>query len=109
MIAAIRWTGNRHKAIDRLRDPSVLGRLWQDARSEILCGLCVSVALLSVVSAGAGASHLYEGARLIIGDGSPAIEQGAILVERGVIAQVGRRDAVKAPAAFGVSICPARR
>ena len=41
---------------------------------------------------------LYEGARLIIGDGSPAIEQGAILVERGVIAEVGSVAAVKAPA-----------
>jgi imidazolonepropionase-like amidohydrolase len=40
---------------------------------------------------------LYEGARLIIGDLSPAIEQGAILVERGVIAEVGPRDAVKIP------------
>jgi imidazolonepropionase-like amidohydrolase len=41
---------------------------------------------------------LYEGARIIIGDGSPAIEQGAILVEGGRIVQAGARDAVTIPA-----------
>lgn len=63
-----------------------------------LC-LCVSVALLSAsLQAQAQApATLYEGARLIIGDGSPAIEQGAILVARGVIVEVGSRDAVKIP------------
>ena len=61
-----------------------------------LC-LCVSVALLSVCLHAQAPATLYEGARLIIGDGSPAIEQGAILVERGVIAQVGRRDAMEIP------------
>ena len=61
-----------------------------------LC-LCVSVALLSASLNAQAPATLYEGARLIIGDGSPAIEQGAILVERGVIAQVGRRDAVEIP------------
>ncbi len=59
--------------------------------------LCVSVALLSASLNAQSPATLYDGARLIIGDGSPPIEQGAILVERGVIAQVGRRDAVKVP------------
>jgi imidazolonepropionase-like amidohydrolase len=43
-------------------------------------------------------SVLYEGARIIAGDGSPAIEQGALLVEKGVIAQIGRSNEVKPPA-----------
>jgi imidazolonepropionase-like amidohydrolase len=40
---------------------------------------------------------VYEGARLIIGDESPAIENGSLVVENGHIAAIGRRDAVKAP------------
>lgn len=62
-----------------------------------LC-LCVSVALWSASLQTPPAATLYHGARIIVGDGSPAIEQGAILVEGGVIAQAGSLDAVKAPA-----------
>jgi len=61
-----------------------------------LC-LGVSVALLSVSLQAQAPATLYEGARIIIGDGSPAIEQGTILVEGGVITQVGPRDAVTIP------------
>ncbi len=56
------------------------------------------MALLSVSLQAQALATLYEGARLIIGDGSPAIEQGAILVDHGVIAEVGSVAAVKAPA-----------
>ena len=41
---------------------------------------------------------LFEGARLILGDRQPAIEDGAFLVEAGRFAAVGRRGAVAAPA-----------
>jgi imidazolonepropionase-like amidohydrolase len=41
---------------------------------------------------------LYEGARLIVGDGSPAIEKSALLVENGRITASGRQGEVKAPA-----------
>ena len=41
---------------------------------------------------------LYENARLIPGDGSPAIERSALLVEGGRIARVGRAGALAAPA-----------
>jgi imidazolonepropionase-like amidohydrolase len=41
---------------------------------------------------------IYEGARLIPGDGSPAVEQGALLVDKGVIAQIGRTIEVTPPA-----------
>jgi len=40
---------------------------------------------------------LYEGARLIIGDQSPVIENGAFAVQSGRITAVGRKGSVKAP------------
>jgi imidazolonepropionase-like amidohydrolase len=40
---------------------------------------------------------LYEGARLIIGDGSAAIESGAFVVQNGRITAVGRKGAIAAP------------
>ena len=40
---------------------------------------------------------LYEGARLIPGDGKPAIDRSALLVENGTITRVGRQGDVKAP------------
>ena len=43
-------------------------------------------------------SVLYEGARLVTGDGTPAIEQGSLLIDNGVIAQIGRVNEVKSPA-----------
>ena len=45
-----------------------------------------------------GQTTLYEGARLIPGDGTPAIEQSAFIVENGTITRVGRVGEVKAPA-----------
>ena len=41
---------------------------------------------------------IYEGGRLIIGDGSAPIEGGALVVQYGHIAAIGRQGAVKAPA-----------
>jgi hypothetical protein len=41
---------------------------------------------------------VYEGARLIVGDGSPAIEGGSFVVQDGRITAVGRKGAVTAPA-----------
>jgi imidazolonepropionase-like amidohydrolase len=40
---------------------------------------------------------LYEGERLIIGDQSPAIESGALLIQNGRITAVGQKGSVKAP------------
>src|SRR5882672_166950 len=40
---------------------------------------------------------LYEGARLIPGDGTPAVERSAFLVENGTITRVGRQGDLKAP------------
>ena len=50
------------------------------------------------VLAQAPSATLFEGARLISGDSSPAIESSAILVERGLITRVGRKGEVNAPA-----------
>jgi imidazolonepropionase-like amidohydrolase len=41
---------------------------------------------------------LFEGARLIIGDGSPPIENSAFLVENGKFTQVGKKGEIKLPA-----------
>ena len=46
----------------------------------------------------AGNAVLYEGARLIIGDSSAPIENGAFVVENGRITAIGVRGAIKAPA-----------
>ena len=45
----------------------------------------------------ASVAVLYEGARLIAGDGSAPIEDSAFLVENGTITKVGRKGEVTAP------------
>ena len=51
----------------------------------------------SAVFAQAGVTA-YEGARIIVGDGTPAIDNGTIVVNGGRIEQVGPASAVKVPA-----------
>jgi imidazolonepropionase-like amidohydrolase len=41
---------------------------------------------------------LFEGARAIPGDGSPAIDDAALLVEGGIITRIGRKGDIAAPA-----------
>ena len=43
-------------------------------------------------------AQLYEGARLISGDGGAAVASSAFVVERGVITRVGKKGEVTAPA-----------
>src|SRR5262245_17027811 len=66
-----------------------------------LAAIAVAVAVLAPDLAArqshAGATFL-DGARLIVGDGSPPIERGALVVENGRLAAVGRVGTVKAPA-----------
>ena len=58
----------------------------------------VWVALAALpLAQGTGSTVLFEGARLIPGDASPAIERGAILVEGGRILAVGVAGSVTAP------------
>src|SRR5437588_405086 len=47
--------------------------------------------------AAAPAQTLLEGARIIPGDGSAAIESGALLVERGTITRIGRKGEIALP------------
>jgi imidazolonepropionase-like amidohydrolase len=63
----------------------------------------VAAAVLIAACAGQDAAEapasatLYEGARIIIGDGSAPIEDGAFVVENGRFVQVGARADVEAP------------
>lgn len=61
-----------------------------------LAGLTLLLAV--AVSAQAPPAVLFEGARLIMGDQTPPIEAGAILVRDGVIAAAGPRGSVAVPA-----------
>jgi imidazolonepropionase-like amidohydrolase len=55
-------------------------------------------AALSLVTLAQGTVTVFEGARVIVGDGRAAIENATIVVNAGKIAQVGRAADVKAPA-----------
>ena len=63
-------------------------------------GLVACVATIAVHSQTPPASNavIYEGARLILGDASAPIENGAFVVQNGRFIAVGRRGAVSAPA-----------
>ena len=76
-------------------------------------GMRVSLALLAVVacaggstgcagdspesSAPASSAIVYDGVRLIDGTGMPAIESARLVVDEGVVTEVGTRDAVESP------------
>src|SRR5437667_8426225 len=57
----------------------------------------VSLCVLLIAQTRSGAVA-YEGARLIVGDGSPPIEDGAFVVRDGRISAIGRKRDVKVPA-----------
>jgi imidazolonepropionase-like amidohydrolase len=67
----------------------------------IVAGLIVVASGLVGVSAQRpslpGRVTLYEGARLIVGDGAAPIENSAFLVERNRFVQVGRKGAIQTP------------
>ena len=60
-------------------------------------GAVLLVAMLATQPA-AAQTVLFEGARVIPGDGSPAIEDAALLVERGTITRIGRKGDIALPA-----------
>jgi imidazolonepropionase-like amidohydrolase len=63
--------------------------------------LSVAVALFAAVGLAAPASAqnlVFEGARVIVGDGSAPMENATVVVEKGKITQVGPAASVKAPA-----------
>jgi imidazolonepropionase-like amidohydrolase len=57
-----------------------------------------SIALYSQTRPATGGAVVYEGARLIVGDATAPIENGALVVQNGRFTAVGRRGAVPAPA-----------
>ncbi len=62
-----------------------------------LCGLLVAAQFMApAYSQPTPEAVLYEGARLIPGDGSAAIDDSAFLVERGVITRIGRKGGLSA-------------
>jgi imidazolonepropionase-like amidohydrolase len=65
-----------------------------------LLACCVVTGTIAVrsQSRGPAATVVYDGARLIIGDGSAPIESAALVVQNGRIAAVGRKETVTAPA-----------
>jgi imidazolonepropionase-like amidohydrolase len=70
------------------------------ALAALFAGLAITIAATrpaAQVPPPAG-TVLYEGARLIPGDGKPAIERAAFLVENGTITRVGRAGDLKPPA-----------
>jgi imidazolonepropionase-like amidohydrolase len=60
--------------------------------------LCCALLLALVARAASAQTTIYEGARLIPGDGKPAIERSAFVVENGTITRAGRQGDIKAPA-----------
>jgi imidazolonepropionase-like amidohydrolase len=64
------------------------------------CVVIVTVSLIALHSQSPSQANavLFEGARLIIGDGGTQIESGAFVVQAGHITSVGRKGAVSVPA-----------
>jgi imidazolonepropionase-like amidohydrolase len=63
-----------------------------------LAGAAMFLAMAGVAAYSQPGTVVYEGARLIIGDASAPVENGALVVQNGRILAVGPRGAVKAPA-----------
>src|SRR5262245_909045 len=59
---------------------------------------CVLTLSAGTTQPPAGAIAIFEGARLIAGDGRPPIENSAFLVENGRFTRVGTKDDVRPPA-----------
>lgn len=64
----------------------------------VLVLLAVSSQPTAQVAAPAAAVTVFEGARLIVGDGTAPVEDAVIVVQQGRFSQVGRRGVIQAPA-----------
>jgi imidazolonepropionase-like amidohydrolase len=58
----------------------------------------LAVYVFSALEAQQSAITLYEGARLITGDGRPPVENSAFIVQNGQFTAIGKKGALKAPA-----------
>jgi imidazolonepropionase-like amidohydrolase len=59
---------------------------------------CIVVVSLVATASAQSRAVVYDGARLIVGDGSEAIERGTFVVQNSHITAVGNRGAVTVPA-----------
>jgi imidazolonepropionase-like amidohydrolase len=77
---------------------------WEDTMGRTRISSSLLVAACVLLAAGVSdvksqsAVTVFEGARLIIGDGSPPIENAAFIVENNQFTQVGRRGELPVPA-----------
>src|SRR5687768_11811324 len=76
--------------MDRLKPASVL--------ISLIFAAAVIASVQTDTQTAQGDATLFEGARLIVGDGSAPIENAAFIVQGNRFAQVGRRGELKAPA-----------
>ena len=71
-------------------------------RPGLICSACLIVVTVAGLTAGqapgSGAATIFEGARLIAGDGRAPIADSAVVVSSGKIVEVGRKGQVKVPA-----------
>lgn len=68
--------------------------------TRLVLALVLSIGAIGVLSQGAGQPQratLFEGARLITGDGGPSIEDAAFIVDNGRFTTVGKRGEVQLP------------
>jgi len=65
--------------------------------TRLTCALLLAGLALLSVAAQTPSAVLFEGGRLITGDGRPAIENAAFVIEGSRIAQVGTRGSVRKP------------
>ena len=64
---------------------------------RIAAGVGLLVAATAVATGQSPATTVFEGARIIVGDGQPPIENAALVVRGNRITQVGRSGSVKVP------------
>jgi imidazolonepropionase-like amidohydrolase len=64
----------------------------------ISASVAAVLAVLLTTQGAAAQAILFEGARVVAGDGSPAIENAALLVEGGIISRIGRKGDIALPA-----------
>src|SRR5262245_49688093 len=82
------------------RKPSVAGGKMLSRTSVAFCLFVVGISVIIIGRAQrnpSGNATLFEGARLIVGDGSAAIESAAFVVENGRFSSVGRKGQIQAP------------
>jgi imidazolonepropionase-like amidohydrolase len=65
---------------------------------KAIASLCVVVLAIFAATPSPAQIVLFDGARVIVGDGSLAIDNAALLVEQGVITRIGRKGDIAVPA-----------